>query len=301
VEARKDPADVLFRRAVVAYKGHEYGRAERLFLASWDLAERPATMCNLALTYEQWGARQELAIQAYERCAASDDTGRYRRTALARAERLKAVLAAAAEKREAEAKAQAEAQAQAEAEAAAAAAAPAPLPGKRPADGELIPPGPVPEAGATPTGTSPTPSPRTTSSSLVLTAPTPAPGVPDEDAETRWWLWSGVGGGVLAVAVAGVGVFYVQRSNDASAELEERYPDLRIPAGSPDAEKLERARADGVTGKRLYLAAGVVTVASAACVVVDLVHRRSESRTRAPSLGLSPARGGATLSATLRF
>jgi hypothetical protein len=75
----------------------------------------------------------------------------------------------------------------------------------------------------------------------------------------------------------------VKRSNDAAAELDDRYPSGMVPAGGADEAKLEGAAADAQTGKRLYLAAGLLAGAAVTFLILDL------------TLEVAPAPGGATV------
>ena len=236
---KKDPANELFKKAVEAYRAADYPRAERLFLSSWDLAPRAATMCNLGLTYEKWGAHEPQAIDAYEKCAGADDSGKYKPTALERAALLKEKLAAAEP--------------------------PPPPPAPTPA------PAPPAAASAPPSASDPSPS------------PSPPPPTPDAPQPTRWYRWAALGTGAAALATGAAGFYFVMRSNDAAAELDDRFPDGMVPAGGPDEAKLEGAAADAQTGKRLYLAAGILAGAAVTFLVLDL------------TLEVAPTPGGATV------
>ncbi|MDB4970729.1 MAG: hypothetical protein JWN44_6418, partial [Myxococcales bacterium] len=83
----------LFHRAVESLRGSDYAAAADAFRQSYALSARPAALCNLALTYDRWGAHESDAADAYERCAAADNSGWLRAHALARAAALRASLA----------------------------------------------------------------------------------------------------------------------------------------------------------------------------------------------------------------
>ena len=88
----QEDARSLFRAGVESLREGEFTDAERAFLASYEIEPRAATLCNLALTYDRWGGHEEQAARAYERCAAEDDTGRYRAHATQRASDIRQAL-----------------------------------------------------------------------------------------------------------------------------------------------------------------------------------------------------------------
>ncbi|MBX3250431.1 MAG: hypothetical protein KF901_24865 [Myxococcales bacterium] len=87
----------LFRAGVEALREGRHEDAARAFRRSYDAEPRAATLCNLALTYEEWGDHVEHAASTYERCAAEDDTGRFVDHARERAHALRAEQRAAGE------------------------------------------------------------------------------------------------------------------------------------------------------------------------------------------------------------
>jgi hypothetical protein len=86
-------ADDMFKRGVEAYRGGNYEKAADLFARAYALDPRPATVCNLALSYDKWGGHEIDAFQAYLKCAEGDSTGRYRAHAFQRARALRETLA----------------------------------------------------------------------------------------------------------------------------------------------------------------------------------------------------------------
>lgn len=91
----QDDADARFRAGVDALQRGDYPGAAEAFELSYRLAPRAAAMCNLALTFDRWGAGHEReAAERYERCAAEDDTGRFRDHATQRAAEIRASLPA---------------------------------------------------------------------------------------------------------------------------------------------------------------------------------------------------------------
>lgn len=77
-------AEDLFRRGVDALRAGQLADAAALFRLSHEMSPRPATLCNLGITYERWSGHEADAIEAYRRCAEADDTGRFRERALAK-------------------------------------------------------------------------------------------------------------------------------------------------------------------------------------------------------------------------
>jgi len=92
LHAQDDPR-ALFRRGVAALREGRHADAERAFLASYEADPRTATLCNLAVTYDEWPKPRE-AADTYERCAAADTEGRYRDHANERARTLREAIAA---------------------------------------------------------------------------------------------------------------------------------------------------------------------------------------------------------------
>ena len=92
--ARGDEASAtaasLFKRGVEALRAKEFAAAAAAFQDSYARSAKAATMCNLALTYDRWGAHAAEAIEAYRKCAEDDESGRFRDHALERARQLRA-------------------------------------------------------------------------------------------------------------------------------------------------------------------------------------------------------------------
>lgn len=88
-------AAALFKRGVQALRAQDFAAASAAFQQSYTLSPKAATMCNLALTYDRWGAHLAEAVEAYRKCAEDDDAGRFRDHALVRARELRGELAAA--------------------------------------------------------------------------------------------------------------------------------------------------------------------------------------------------------------
>jgi hypothetical protein len=85
-------ADELFDRGVEALRAKRHADAASLFRLSYGMKRRAATQCNLALTYEEWGGHDREALEAYRRCAAEDDSGRFMAQALEKAQAIEARL-----------------------------------------------------------------------------------------------------------------------------------------------------------------------------------------------------------------
>lgn len=85
-------ADELFARGVEALKAKRHADAASLFRLSYGMKRRASTQCNLGLTYEEWGGHDREALEAYRRCAAEDDSGRFMAGALEKAQALETRL-----------------------------------------------------------------------------------------------------------------------------------------------------------------------------------------------------------------
>ena len=92
-----DRARDFFREGVDHMNAERWQQAAEAFRASYDAAPRVATMCNLALAYDRWAAYPEIAVEAYDRCAREDTSGRYREHATTRAAELRTEIAARTE------------------------------------------------------------------------------------------------------------------------------------------------------------------------------------------------------------
>ncbi len=87
-------ARAYFEAGLRALEAEDYPQAAQLFQSSYAQSPRTSTLCNLALTFDRWGDHRAQAIQAYDRCALEDESGRFRAHATDRAAALRAELEA---------------------------------------------------------------------------------------------------------------------------------------------------------------------------------------------------------------
>jgi hypothetical protein len=88
-------AEDLFRRGVEALEAGRYADAASLFRLSYSMQPRVEAQCNLGVTFERWAGHDREALEAYDRCAAEDDTGQFRQHAIERSAALRLRLVAA--------------------------------------------------------------------------------------------------------------------------------------------------------------------------------------------------------------
>jgi hypothetical protein len=255
----------LFREGVAALRAQDHARAADAFRRSWELDARVATMCNLALTYDQWPGHEELAVQAYDRCARDDSSGRFRDHALERSRVLREEHARSA--------------------------------------GTASPSGPGPVAPdpfvgpATPAaGTAPPPS----GGPWGIT-PEQAAAEPER---SHGLLYGGLVAAGLGAVSFGVGLALITDARADEAYLADTYDDgaIAIPRGSPDAALLSSADSQASTGVVLYVVAGALAALGATLIVIDLtMPAGTEHSPYSARLDLTPMDGGGMVSGRVRF
>ncbi|MCU0674356.1 MAG: tetratricopeptide repeat protein [Myxococcota bacterium] len=252
-------ARALFRRGVTALREGRHADAERAFLASYEVDPRTATLCNLAVTYDEWPKPRE-AAETYERCAEADTEGRYRDHANERARALREALAAE------------------EAERAA-----------NDTNGSNADPSevePVPSPFVEPTEGSNGSNADGSNGSLPIVEHT-------RPVEARRGHGLAIAGSIVAAlgaGLAGTGAYFAGQSRDARAELDERHPGdgpVVLPDGSDDAALLEDARRDRRVALGTYAAGATLGALGVTLIVLDLVQPRG------PALAATPLPGGA--------
>lgn len=253
----QEDSRALFRRGVTALREGRHADAERAFRASYEADPRTATLCNLAVTYDEWPRPRE-AAETYERCAAADDEGRFRDHANERARALREELA----RQDTE---------------------------NHPAntdDPENETDSPTETADSVPSPfVDPSPSDSTdTPLQIVETTRT---------VETRRSHGLAIAGSVVAAlgaGLAGTGAYFAGQSRDARSELDERHPGegpIVLPEGSDDAEMLEDARRDRRVAIGAYASGAALGALGLTLIVLDLVQPRG------PALAATPLPGGA--------
>ncbi len=255
-------ARALFRRGVTALREGRHADAERAFLASYEADPRTATLCNLAVTYDEWPKPRE-AAETYERCAEADTEGRYRDHANERARALREALAAE------------------EAERAA-----------TDTNG----------SNADPSEVEPVPSPFVDPSTHGSNGASNADGSSagglaivehTRPVEARRGHGLAIAGSIVAAlgaGLAGTGAYFAGQSRDARAELDERHPGdgpVVLPDGSGDAALLEDARRDRRVAIGTYASGAALGALGVTLIVLDLVQPRG------PALAAAPLPGGA--------
>lgn len=271
----QNDARALFRRGVTALREGRHADAERAFLASYEADPRTATLCNLAVTYDEWPKPRE-AAETYERCAEADTEGRYRDHANQRARALREAIAA-------EEAQQAATHGGATSNEAVTSTEHAPE-----VESSHVP-SPFVEPTHGSSGSS------TDASSLPIVEHT-------RPVEARRGHGLAIAGSVVAAlgaGLAGTGAYFAGQSRDARAELDERHPGdgpVVLPDGSEDAALLEDARRDRRVSIGTYASGAALGVLGVTLVVLDLVQPRG------PALAAAPLPGGAMVVArvTLR-
>lgn len=252
----QEDARALFRRGVTALREGRHTDAERAFRASYEADPRTATLCNLAVTYDEWPRPRE-AAETYERCAAADDEGRFRDHANDRARTLREELA-----RQAEIDPTNE------------------TPNETAGDPSTQTADPVPSPFVDPAPNDSTDAPL----QIVETTRT---------VETRRGHGLAIAGSVVAAlgaGLAGTGAYFAGQSRDARAELDERHPGdgpVVLPDGSDDARMLEDARRDRRVAIGAYASGAALGALGLTLIVLDLVQPRG------PALAATPLPGGA--------
>ena len=225
-----DRARDLFRDGVEHMNAERWQLAAEAFRASYDVAPRVATMCNLALAYDRWAAYPEIAVEAYDRCAREDTSGRYREHATTRAAELRTEIAARTE--------------------------PAPAP---PPEQEL-----PPDTGAMTQPSDPHPP----ATQPIVPPAGPPPAAPAE--RGHGLLYAGIGVGVLSIGTLAAAIALAGSANSDADELWERHPDGQIPAGSADAALLDDAESKSTWSIALYVIAAATGALATTLVVLDL-------------------------------
>jgi tetratricopeptide (TPR) repeat protein len=251
-------ARALFRRGVAALREGRHADAERAFLASYEADPRTATLCNLAVTYDEWPKPRE-AAETYERCAEADTEGRYRDHANERARALREALAA----EEAE-------------------------PAANDTNGSDADPSevePVPSPFVEPTNADGSNADGSSASLPIVEHTRPV--------EARRGHGLAIAGSVVAAlgaGLAGTGAYFAGQSRDARSELDERHPGdgpVVLPDGSDDAALLEDARRDRRVAIGTYASGAALGALGVTLIVLDLVQPRG------PALAATPLPGGA--------
>jgi tetratricopeptide (TPR) repeat protein len=255
-------ARALFRRGVTALREGRHADAERAFLASYEVDPRTATLCNLAVTYDEWPKPRE-AAETYERCAEADTEGRYRDHANERARALREALAAE------------------EAERAA-----------NDTNGSNADPSevePVPSPFVDPTNADGSNADGSNASLPIVEHTRPV--------EARRGHGLAIAGSIVAAlgaGLAGTGAYFAGQSRDTRAELDERHPGdgpVVLPDGSDDAALLEDARRDRRVAIGTYASGAALGALGVTLIVLDLVQPRG------PALAATPLPGGAMVMA----
>lgn len=272
--ARADDPEAreLFREGVAALRENDFARAERAFRMSWEREPLPAAMCNLALTYDRWGGHVQQAIEAYDRCAADDTSGRFASHARSRASELRAM----------------------------------PIEPQRPPDTTTRPPDtttPPPSNEPPPLVLVPSDAPAPGGAATTSWSPAPA----REDASrSHALLYVGIGGAVVSVGAVIVGLVFMQEAHGVDDDLARDYPDGRIPArlpdgrANPDVAYLDDGKDAAAVGTAMYVVGAALGAVSVALIAIDLSIGSASSESAA-RVSLAPSRDGATITTSMRF
>jgi hypothetical protein len=263
----QENARALFRRGVAALREGRHADAERAFLASYEADPRTATLCNLAVTYDEWPKPRE-AADTYERCAAADTEGRYRDHANERARALREAIAAE--------------EAQHAANGANTNGANTSGTNGNP-EPSVVEPAPSPFV-------DPPPSSNDGSSTGASGPPIVEHTRPVEARRGHGLALAGSVVAALGAGLAGTGAYFAGQSRDARAELDARHPGegpVVLPDGSDDAALLEDARRDRRVAIGTYASGAALGALGVTLIVLDLVQPRG------PALAATPLPGGA--------
>lgn len=228
----RERARTQFERGVEAMRAERFQEAAEAFRASYDALPRVATMCNLALAYDRWGAYPEVAAESYERCAAEDTSGRFREHARERAVALRAELEAGTE----------------------------PAPSTEPAP---MPPDPFagePQPGGTVGG-----------ASTVTPPPGGTAPPPPETGRGHGLLWAGVGVGALSLGSLAAAIGLAVSAQSDHDYLEGKYPDGNV-TDPDDQDRLDSGETKSTWSLALYITAGAAGALAAALIVLDLTN-----------------------------
>lgn len=258
-------ARTLFEQGVEAMQAERFQQAAEAFRASYDALPRVATMCNLALAYDRWGAYPEVAAESYERCAAEDTSGRFRQHAEQRASELRAELEAGTQPE--------------------ASTAPAPLPpdpfagehGSGTSTGGAISGGGAATGG---TGSGMTPG-------GGATAP------PAESSRGHGLLWAGAAAGVVSVGSLVAAILLASSAGSDHDYLSDRYP-TGVVTDPADQDTLDSGETKATWSLAMYVVAGATGALAAVLVVLDLTAPDAP-----PPVAVTPLEGGALVSAHL--
>lgn len=259
----QEDARSLFRAGVESLREGEFTDAERAFLASYEIEPRAATLCNLALTYDRWGGHEEQAARAYERCAAEDDTGRYRAHATQRASDIRQALSLRQ-----------------------ALGSPPPEPEAADAPNPFMndaPPPTEPEDGEE-----------------VEVAEHRAPGT-EPPSRSHGLLWGGLVSALAGGGLFLGGAVLAGNGRDDLDELDMLTgggggDTVLLEPGSPEAQLYRDAERKRTTALGLYVGGAVLVALGATLVVLDVATGQLEGQVYA-----TPTRGGAFLQAELRL
>ncbi len=252
----------MFRLGVERMEQDRFQEAAEAFRASYDAAPRVATMCNLALAYDRWGAYPEVAVESYERCAEEDASGRYRSHAEERARELREELASA------------------------------PAPDTPPPD---LPPDPF--AGPAAPGTDGPPA--GPAAGPPATGPEPPP--PEDRSHGLLWAGLGAGA-VAVGSLVGAALLASSASDDEAFlhdEYPDADGDgvYQIPRGSDGERVLEDAETKAGWSVALYVVSGAAAALAATLVVLDLTGPGEPQA----QVGVAATPDGALVSARASF
>jgi hypothetical protein len=257
-----------FRAGVAALRAEDYAAAAEAFQRSWELDPRAATMCNLALTFDRWPGHAELAVQAYDRCAQDDASGRFRDHAIERSRVLRDELSRGG------------------------AVPPDRPPPDRPGGapdpfvGQASPP---PGAGAPPPG-----------NAWAITAEQAAA----EPERSHGLLYGGLVAAGLGAIAFGIGAALILDAAADEAYLAREYDDGRIPIprDSAHADLLSSAESQASTGVILYVVSGALAALGATLIIIDLtMPGDAEHSPYSAHLELAPTESGAVVGGRFRF
>ncbi len=254
----------LWGDAVRAFEEGRYEEAADAFERLAQLDPRPAVYCNLGTTYERWGGHIRQAINAFERCAATDTENRFREHALERAQALRSELPPETETPE-----------------------PVDPPNSDAVDNPFSDP-------ANNEGTGPN------NGGVVEVHHHPQPQPQPGRAPERGHGLLGVGIVVAAIGggLAAGGAVMAGQSRDDEDWLDERYPGedrVVIPQGSEEARRYNRAERKRNTAIGLYVGAAAFIGTGLVMAIIDLAGGL------AAPVYVAPQRAGATVGVQSQF
>lgn len=243
--AATDESTAHFERGVAHLRAERYHEAVDAFRASYRVAPRVTTMCNLALSYDRWGPEhRENAARAYRTCATEDESGRFAEFARERVVAIERELVLD--------------------------------------DDPSSQRAPTERAPDDSSSASPTREDGAHATTPPLEDDTPAR---TREAHARPFAWAGVAAGVLTAAAFATGVALALESRATRRQLEDEVGAGGLVIRGSDADRLlSRGESFARGARAAYAISGIAAAAAGLFVALDLVLARDRADTRSVSV-----------------